>query len=103
ASIDARRPGLDGWGRRGAKSRDACGTGIQGACLCAPLPSGILLRMPKPKARPGWRPPWHEFMEPYVQMWRALTPDQRLRRSWRLRTRIKNLKRVHDAKTFPKL
>lgn len=58
--------------------------------------------MPKRKQESAWIPPWREFMDPYVQMWRALTPAQRLSRSWRLRTRIKNLEAVHDAKTFPK-
>ena len=42
-------------------------------------------------------------MEPYVQMWRSLTPAERLRRSWKLRSRLKNLQAIHDAKSLPKL
>ena len=41
--------------------------------------------------------------DPYQEMWRALTPAARLRRSWRLRSRVKNLQAVHDAKSLPKL
>lgn len=40
---------------------------------------------------------------PYLEMWRALTPAQRLRRAWRLRRRLRNLEAIHDAKTFPEL
>lgn len=40
---------------------------------------------------------------PYVLAWRALTPAQRLRRAWRLRSRLKNPAAIHDAKTFPEL
>jgi len=39
--------------------------------------------------------------DPYREEWRALTPRERLRRSWALRKRIKNLEAVHDAKTIP--
>jgi hypothetical protein len=44
-----------------------------------------------------------EVVDPYLAMWRALTPRQRLRRAWRLRRRIKNLQAIHDAKSLPKL
>ena len=38
-----------------------------------------------------------ESMEdPYRAMWVALTPAQRLRRSWRLRRRLLSLEAVHD-------
>jgi hypothetical protein len=40
--------------------------------------------------------------DPYREHWISLTPAQRLRRSWRLRFRLRNLKTSHDAKTFPK-
>ena len=33
----------------------------------------------------------------------SLTPAQRLRRAWRLRLRLRSLKKSHDAKTFPQL
>lgn len=35
------------------------------------------------------------------EIWVRFTPAQRLRRSWDLRRRIKNLKEVHDKKIFP--
>ncbi len=41
--------------------------------------------------------------EPYLRMWRSLTPAQRLRRAWRLRARLRDIAAIHDAKTFPKL
>lgn len=41
--------------------------------------------------------------DPYREAWRALTPAERLRRSWRLRLRLPDPQAVHDAKTFPKL
>jgi len=44
-----------------------------------------------------------ELEDPYLQMWRSLTPRERLRRAWRLRKRLKNLQAVHDAKSLPKL
>ncbi|MCI0587326.1 MAG: hypothetical protein L0323_10850 [Planctomycetes bacterium] len=37
----------------------------------------------------------------YYEWWRGLTPEERLRRSWRLRTRIKDLQAFHDAKYLP--
>ena len=42
-------------------------------------------------------------VDSYLAEWTALSPAQRLRRSWRLRRRIKDLGAVHDAKTFPEL
>lgn len=51
------------------------------------------------------RPPREPIREvdPYLQLWRALSPAERLRRSWRLRTRLRDPQAVHDAKTFPRL
>jgi len=44
-----------------------------------------------------------EAQSPYkADVWRQLTPRERLRRSWQLRSRIPNLKAVHDKKLFPK-
>jgi hypothetical protein len=36
-----------------------------------------------------------------IQTWIKFSPCQRLRRSWALRKRIKNLKEIHDKKIFP--
>jgi hypothetical protein len=44
-----------------------------------------------------------EVPDPYREMWRELSPAARLRRSWRMRSRVKNLQAVHDAKSLPKL
>jgi hypothetical protein len=42
-------------------------------------------------------------VSPYkAEVWRRLTPRERLRRSWQLRSRISDLKGVHDRKLFPK-
>ena len=44
------------------------------------------------------------FFPPTYQrdVWLKFTPRERLRRSWELRRRIKDLKAVHDKKIFPK-
>jgi hypothetical protein len=45
-----------------------------------------------------------EAISPYkADVWRSLTPRERLRRSWELRSRIPDLKAVHDRKLFPKI
>jgi hypothetical protein len=45
----------------------------------------------------------NEALSPYkADVWRRLTPAERLRRSWAMRSRIPNLKAVHDRKLFPK-
>ena len=44
-----------------------------------------------------------EAVSPYkVDVWRRLTPRERLRRSWQMRSRLPDLKAVHDRKLFPK-
>jgi hypothetical protein len=44
-----------------------------------------------------------EAVSPYqADVWRRLTPRERLRRSWRMRSRLPDLKAVHDRKLFPK-
>jgi hypothetical protein len=44
-----------------------------------------------------------EAVSPYkAEVWRRLTPSERLRRSWQMRSRIPDLKAVHDRKLFPK-
>lgn len=50
--------------------------------------------------RPRRLGPW---MDPYLSMWVALAPAERLIRSWRLRSRVKNLQALHDAKSIPRL
>jgi hypothetical protein len=45
----------------------------------------------------------NEALSPYkAGPWRQLTPRERLRRSWQMRSRIPDLKAVHDRKLFPK-
>jgi len=34
-------------------------------------------------------------------VWQEMTPKDRLRRSWSLRRRLKNIKEIHDKKIFP--
>jgi hypothetical protein len=44
-----------------------------------------------------------EAVSPYAaEVWRQLTPRERLRRSWNLRSRLPDLQAVHDRKLFPK-
>ena len=44
-----------------------------------------------------------DAVSPYkAEVWRRLTPRERLRRSWQMRARIPDLKAVHDRKLFPK-
>jgi len=44
-----------------------------------------------------------EVVSPYkADVWRHLTPRERLRRSWQMRSRLPDLKAVHDRKLFPK-
>jgi hypothetical protein len=44
-----------------------------------------------------------EASSPYkADVWLRLTPRERLRRSWQMRSRLPDLKAVHDRKLFPK-
>jgi hypothetical protein len=44
-----------------------------------------------------------EAVSPYkADVWRRLTPGERLRRSWQMCSRLPDLKAVHDRKLFPK-
>jgi hypothetical protein len=44
-----------------------------------------------------------EAVSPYKSdVWHRLTPRERLRRSWEMRSRIPDLKALHDRKLFPK-
>lgn len=38
-----------------------------------------------------------------ADVWRRLTPGERLRRSWQMRSRLPELKGVHGRKLFPKV
>ena len=40
--------------------------------------------------------------EPYRTYWRSLTPRERLRIAWKLRKRLKNIKKIHDEKLIPR-
>jgi hypothetical protein len=45
----------------------------------------------------------NEALSPYkADVWTKLTPRERLRRSWELRSRLPNPRQVHDHKLFPK-
>jgi hypothetical protein len=44
-----------------------------------------------------------DAISPYKKaVWMALTPRERLRRSWKMRAQLKDLQAVHDRKLFPK-
>lgn len=44
-----------------------------------------------------------DAISPYkAEVWRRLSPRERLRRSWQMRSRIRDPKAVHDRKLFPK-
>ncbi len=45
----------------------------------------------------------NEALSPYkATVWRRLTPAERLRRSWEMRSRLPDPRAVHDRKLFPK-
>ena len=57
----------------------------------------------QPKEPASWNLTLGEAVAPYqAEVWRRLTPRERLRRSWQMRSRIPDLKAVHDRKLFPK-
>lgn len=44
-----------------------------------------------------------ESLAPYkADVWRLLTPRERLRRSWKMRNQLPDPRAVHDQKLFPK-
>jgi len=47
--------------------------------------------------------PIAELIDPYRAAWLALSPWERLLRSWKLRERLVDPQAVHDAKTLPDL
>ena len=44
-----------------------------------------------------------EDADPFFATWLALSPAERMRRSWRMRSRLINPEAIHDEKTFPEL
>lgn len=44
----------------------------------------------------------HPETELFLNAWLALSPRERLRRSWRQRRRLPDPQAIHDAKIFPK-
>jgi hypothetical protein len=45
----------------------------------------------------------NESQSPYkAAVWRKLTPGERLRRSWAMRSRLADPRTIHDRKLFPK-
>jgi hypothetical protein len=63
---------------------------------------------PQPKPEPGVTLEADNLthagvMSPYkTGVWQSLTPGERLARSWAMRSRLPNLRVVHDRKLFPK-
>ena len=53
----------------------------------------------KPKKR---EPVLPTELDVFQEDWLALTPRERLARSWALRARLRDPQAVHDAKLFPK-
>lgn len=44
-----------------------------------------------------------ESQSPYkADVWRRLTPRERLRRAWQMRSRLPDIRAVHDRKLFPR-
>jgi len=59
------------------------------------------VRSPNPTPELPIRP--EDALSPFkAQHWLALTPAERLRRSWALRSRLPDPRAVHDRKLFPK-
>ena len=58
---------------------------------------GKARRRRKAEARPEF------WTDPYMEAWMALTPAERLRRAWWLRSRLKDIQKFHDEKSLPKL
>jgi hypothetical protein len=47
------------------------------------------------------RDPWAALAPFKAIEWRRLSPRERLRRSWRMRSSLVDLRAVHDRKLFP--
>ena len=41
-------------------------------------------------------------MDTFMDFWLSLTPAERLRRSWAMRSRLRDPAAIHDAKLFPR-
>ena len=57
-------------------------------------------RRTRRKAEP---PPFTAKTEPFRQDWLRLTPGERLLRSWRMRSLLKDPGAAHDAQSLPRL
>jgi len=85
-----------------------CKGEFEGNSRLAPMRNdchGLLVRPPSLHSRPepSQGLTLNESQSPYkADVWRKLTPRERLRRSWALRSRLPNLRAVHDRKLFPK-
>jgi hypothetical protein len=55
------------------------------------------------KRRSSPAPLVERYEEPYRELWRSLSPRERLRRAWRLRKRLRNIQKLHDEKLVPRL
>jgi hypothetical protein len=44
-----------------------------------------------------------KYDEPYREFWRALTPQERLRRVLMLRRRVPSIQKLHDEKLIPRI
>jgi len=59
--------------------------------------------MAKKRTQPPRKPMLpHDELDLFQEDWLALTPAERLSRSWALRARLRDPQAVHDAKLFPK-
>ena len=68
-----------------------------------PLFRRILLAVRNPNPTPETPLPTQDALSPFkAQHWLALTPAERLRRSWALRSRLPDPRAAHDRKVFPK-
>lgn len=58
--------------------------------------------MTKTPRRRKEEPPPLDELDLFLDDWLALTPRERLARSWAMRERLPDPQAVHDAKLFPK-
>jgi len=56
----------------------------------------------RPREEPAVDVTIAEELDLFRRDWLALTPAERLARSWALRARLRDPQSVHDAKFFPK-
>jgi len=59
--------------------------------------------MTKTKNSKSERKTEEKFIQSHQRtVWQEISPRERLRRSWSLRSRLTNLKKIHDKKLFPR-